>query len=103
MSKKIDEQQVRNVAKLARLEMTDEEVARLSPELSAILEYIGKLSELDTENVEPLAHCLPVHNVVREDIPTASLDVEKALANAPARVDDYFKVPKVLDDASGSL
>ena len=103
MSEKIDEQQVRNVAKLARLEMSDEEVAKLCPELSAILEYIGKLSELDTENVEPLAHCLPVHNVFREDVPTPSLDVEKALANAPARADDYFKVPKVLDDAGGSL
>lgn len=103
MSGKIDQQQVRKVAKLARLEMTDDEVAKLSPELSAILEYIEKLSELDTENVEPLAHCLPVHNVFRQDIPTPSLDVEQALANAPQRADDYFKVPKVLDDASGSL
>ena len=103
MSEKIDPQQVRKVAKLARLDLTDAEVELFSPQLSAILAYIEKLSELDTENVEPLAHCLPVYNVFREDVPKPSIDVEKALANAPQREDDYFKVPKVLDDAGGSL
>ena len=103
MSEKIDPQQVRKVAKLARLDLTDAEIEQFSPQLSSILSYIEKLGELDTENVQPLAHCLPVHNVFREDIPKPSLDVEQALANAPQREDDYFKVPKVLDDAGGSL
>ena len=103
MSEKIDQQQVRKVAKLARLDLTDAEVEQFSPQLSAILSYIEKLGELDTENVEPLAHCLPVHNVFREDVPTPSIDAEKALANAPQREGDYFKVPKVLDDTGGSL
>lgn len=103
MANKIDEAQVRRVALLSRLEMSDEEIATFSGQLSAILEYIEKLNELDTEGVEPLAHCLEVSNVFREDALRLSLGAEKALANAPQREDDYFKVPKVLDDSSGAL
>ena len=103
MSEKIDQPQVRKVAKLARLDLTDSKVEQFSAELSSIVGYIEKLNELDADNVEPLAHCLPVHNVFREDVPVPSLDVDKALANAPQRADDYFKVPKVLDDTGGSL
>ena len=103
MSKKIDEAQVRAVAKLSRLELSDEEVARFSGELSSILGYIEKLGELDTDNVEPLAHCLPIHNVLREDVPMPSLENDEALANAPQRHNEFFKVPKILDDGSGSL
>ena len=68
MAEKIDQTQVRRVAQLARLELSDDEVAQFSTDLSAIVEYIEKLNELDTEHVEPLAHCLPVHNVFREDV-----------------------------------
>lgn len=103
MSNTLDQAQVRNVAKLARLELTDQEVEQFSVELSAIIGYIEKMNELNTDDVEPLAHCLPVHNVFRVDEPKQSLDVEKALQNAPQRADDYFKVPKVLDDGGGSL
>ncbi|MHC5083451.1 MAG: Asp-tRNA(Asn)/Glu-tRNA(Gln) amidotransferase subunit GatC [Planctomycetota bacterium] len=102
MSTKIDETQVRQVAKLARLELDDQEVTQFSGQLSAIVEYIEKLNELDTDNVEPLAHCLPVHNVLRDDVPGVSLTNDQALANAPAREDEYFKVPKILDDNSGA-
>ena len=102
MSNKIDEAQVQQVAKLARLELSDREVSQFSTQLSAIFEYIEKLNELDTENVEPLAHCLPVHNVLREDVPRPSLSNDAALANAPEREDEYFKVPKILDDNSGA-
>jgi len=102
MSNKIDESQVRTVAKLARLELCDDEVAKFSVELSSILGYIEKLGELDTDGVEPLAHCLPIHNVFREDVVKPSLENDAALANAPARHDEYFKVPKILDDASGA-
>lgn len=97
MGKKIDESQVRHVAKLARLDLSEAEVAEFSGQLSSIFEYIEKLNELDTESVEPLAHCLAVHNVFRADVVKASLDTEEALANAPQRHDEYFKVPKVLD------
>lgn len=102
MAGKIDETQVRRVAQLARLELGDEEVAQFSTQLSAIVEYIEKLNELDTENVEPLAHCLPVHNVFREDVVRPSLTNEQALANAPEQAEGHFKVPKILEDSSGA-
>ena len=102
MATKIDEAQVRRVALLSRLELSDREITQFSGELSDIVTYIEKLNELDTENVEPLAHCLPVHNVLREDTPTPSLTNDQALANAPQREDEYFKVPKVLDENSGA-
>ena len=102
MATKIDEAQVRRVALLGRLELSDAEVSQFSTQLSAIVEYIEKLNELDTDNVEPLAHCLPVHNVLREDVPKPSLSNEAAMANAPEREDEYFKVPKILDDNSGA-
>ena len=102
MSTIIDETQVRRVALLSRLELSDQEVSQFSTQLSAIVEYIEKLNELDTDNVEPLAHCLPVHNVFREDLPRPSLSNAAALANAPDREEEYFKVPKILDDNSGA-
>ena len=67
-------QQVRRVALLSRLELSDEEVAQFSTQLSDIVEYIEKLNELNTDNVQPLAHCLPVHNVLREDAPAPLTD-----------------------------
>ncbi len=102
MAIKIDETQVRRVALLSRLELNDDEVSQFSTQLSAIVEYIEKLNELDTDGVEPLAHCLPVHNVLREDVPRPSLSNDAALANAPDREDEYFKVPKILDDNPGA-
>ncbi len=102
MKRIIDEQQVRAVAKLSRLDLTDAEVGVFSRQLSAILEYIEKLNELDTTNVEPLAHCLPISNVFREDKAKESLGMEKTLANAPQRDGEFFKVPKILDDSSGA-
>jgi len=102
MSKKIDKAQVKHIAKLARLEMAEEEEGRFSEQLSSIVDYIEKLNELETDSVEPLAHCLPVHNVFREDIAKESLSVEGALSNAPERKDEYFKVPKILDDGSSA-
>lgn len=102
MATKIDEAQVRRVALLSRLELSDAQVSQFSTQLSAIVEYIEKLNELDTGDVEPLAHCLPVHNVLRQDVPRPSLSNDAALANAPQREGEYFKVPKILDDNSGA-
>ena len=100
MAKRIDEAQVKKVAKLSRLDLTDAEVEEFASQLSAILEYVEKMNELDTDGVEPLAHCLPVSNCFREDTVKESLGTEKTLANAPQRHDDFFKVPKILDDSS---
>ncbi|HIJ53606.1 MAG TPA: Asp-tRNA(Asn)/Glu-tRNA(Gln) amidotransferase subunit GatC [Planctomycetes bacterium] len=102
MEKRIDQAQVRKVARLSRLELTDTEVEEFTGQLSAILDYVEKMNELDTTNVQPLAHCLPISNVLRRDIVKESLGTEKVLANAPQRDEEFFKVPKILDDSSGA-
>jgi aspartyl-tRNA(Asn)/glutamyl-tRNA(Gln) amidotransferase subunit C len=102
MAKKIDQAQVRKVATLSRLELTQAECEEFTEQLGAILEYVEKMNELDTTGVEPLAHCLPISNVFREDRVKESLGCEEALANAPQRDGDFFKVPKILDDGSGA-
>ena len=100
MAEKISRAEVEKVAKLARLELSDAEVDEFTGQLGAILEYVEKMNELDTENVEPLAHCLPVHNVLREDEVKESLGTEKTLANAPDADEQFFRVPKILDEGS---
>lgn len=102
MATRLDESQVRKVAKLSRLELAEAEIEEFTSQLGAILDYVEKMNELDTENVEPLAHCLPISNVLRPDHVTESLGAEKALANAPQRDGDFFKVPKILDAGSGA-
>ena len=100
MAQQIDASEVRHIAHLARLKLTDEEIARFTEQLGSILDYMRKLNEADTTHVEPTAHPLPVCNVFREDEPAAPMGVAKALANAPDKVGTYFKVPKVLDQDS---
>src|SRR5262249_32256451 len=78
-------EEVRWIAHLARLELTEAELTTLTGQLSAIVGYVAQLGEVDTEGVEPLAHALPVQNVFREDDPAPSLGVDEALANAPQR------------------
>jgi aspartyl-tRNA(Asn)/glutamyl-tRNA(Gln) amidotransferase subunit C len=89
----ISREQVLHVARLARLELTDEEVVRLGAQLSAILDAVSKVSELDLSDVEPMSHPLPLVNVWGEDEPRPSLPTEEALANAPDREADFFRVP----------
>jgi aspartyl-tRNA(Asn)/glutamyl-tRNA(Gln) amidotransferase subunit C len=95
MSLTLDE--VRKVAKLARLELSDSDLALMQQQLSIILDYVDQLNELDTTDVEPLAHPLPIENVFRPDELVPSLPVDAALQNAPNRVGDYFGVPAVFD------
>jgi aspartyl-tRNA(Asn)/glutamyl-tRNA(Gln) amidotransferase subunit C len=89
----ITSDEVLHVARLARLELTDDEVARFTEQLSAILEAVAKVSELDLSDVEPTAHPLDVVNVWAADDPATSLPVEESLANAPEAHDGFFKVP----------
>jgi aspartyl-tRNA(Asn)/glutamyl-tRNA(Gln) amidotransferase subunit C len=89
----ISRDEVVHVARLARLALTDEELDRFAGQLDAILEAVGKVSELDLSEVEPTLHPLALSNVWAEDEPRPSLDVEEALANAPDREDDAFRVP----------
>lgn len=88
---------VEYVANLARLALTDAEKEKMTEELSSILAYIDKLSQLDTQDVEPLAHVFPVTNVFREDVCRESIAIEEALRNAPDSEERFFKVPGILD------
>ena len=89
----IGRDEVLHVAKLARLALSEQEIEKFRAQLSAILEAVGKVSELDLDDVEPTAHPLDVVNVWAEDEPRPSLPVEEALANAPDRDGDFFRVP----------
>jgi len=89
----ISRDEVLHVARLARLALSDEDIDRLGAQLNAILEAVGKVSELDLADVEPTAHPLDLVNVWAEDEPRASLTVEDALANAPDREAGFFRVP----------
>jgi len=91
--------QVRKVAILARLELPEDDLVRMQSQLSAILDYVAQLDELNTDGVEPMAHPLPIQNVFRPDVPVPSLSPNEALQNAPKREKgkDYFSVPAVFD------
>jgi aspartyl-tRNA(Asn)/glutamyl-tRNA(Gln) amidotransferase subunit C len=89
----ITREEVLHVARLARLELSDEEVERFRGQLSAILDAVSKVSELDLADVPPTAHPLDVANAWAEDEPHACLPPDDAFANAPDRDDDFFRVP----------
>jgi aspartyl-tRNA(Asn)/glutamyl-tRNA(Gln) amidotransferase subunit C len=89
----IEREQVLHVAKLARLSFSDEEIDRLAPELSKIVEYVEQMDRLDLEGVEPTSHVVELQNVLREDVPRPSLPKERALEQAPDAADGGFRVP----------
>ena len=89
----ISRDEVLHVARLARLELSDEEVARFQEQLSAILEAVSKVSELDLAGVPPTAHPLELENAWAEDEPRPCLPLDDVFANAPDRDGDYFRVP----------
>jgi aspartyl-tRNA(Asn)/glutamyl-tRNA(Gln) amidotransferase subunit C len=91
----ISREEVLHVARLARLALTEEEIARLIEELGAILDAVGVVSELDLADVPPTSHPLDLVNVWDEDEPRQSLSLDDAFANAPDRVGDHFRVPPV--------
>jgi aspartyl-tRNA(Asn)/glutamyl-tRNA(Gln) amidotransferase subunit C len=89
--------EVEHVARLARLELSESEKEEFTWQLNEILDFVEKLNKLDTSNIEPTAHAIPVSNVFRPDQVVPSLDLEQALANAPDRMGNFFKVPKTLE------
>ncbi|ABY91847.1 aspartyl/glutamyl-tRNA(Asn/Gln) amidotransferase subunit C [Thermoanaerobacter thermohydrosulfuricus] len=93
----ISRSEVEHVAKLARLKFSQEEIEEFTVQLSKIIDYVNKLNELDTENVEPTAHIVPIHNVFREDEVKPSMDRDKILMNAPYKENGCFKVPKIIE------
>jgi aspartyl-tRNA(Asn)/glutamyl-tRNA(Gln) amidotransferase subunit C len=101
---KITPDQVRHVAKLARLALSEQELLRLGGQLESILQYIAEIDKLEVANVPPMPHALPLHNVLREDVAGPTLTLEQVLQNAPATDGPFFAVPKVLgaeEDSAG--
>jgi aspartyl-tRNA(Asn)/glutamyl-tRNA(Gln) amidotransferase subunit C len=97
---RIDRVEVERVASLARLSVSDEEAERLAVELDSFLGYIETLRELDTSQVEPTSHPIPLPTPMREDLAEAPIDAELAVANAPESAGFAFLVPKVIDSES---
>lgn len=94
---KIQKKEVEAVGLLARIELSEDEKELFGQQLSSILSYIEQLKELDTSQVEPTTHVLPLHNVFREDKVLPSLSPEQALANAPEVKDGFYRVPKIIE------
>jgi aspartyl-tRNA(Asn)/glutamyl-tRNA(Gln) amidotransferase subunit C len=95
---KITRENVEAIAKLARLEIPAAEIEDTTKQLDDFLEYAAVLGQLDTSEIQPTAHVLPLQNVMRLDETRPSLPREEALLNAPEQEDRYFKVPKVMED-----
>ncbi|MGN0151845.1 MAG: Asp-tRNA(Asn)/Glu-tRNA(Gln) amidotransferase subunit GatC [Wujia sp.] len=93
----ITDETIDYVGILAKLELSDEEKEQAKQDMSNMLEYVSKLNELDTDNVDAMSHAFPVSNVFREDVVTNGEDRENLLANAPEQKDGCYKVPKTFD------
>ncbi len=91
------EQSLRHVVKLARIDLTPEEEARMAPQMAEILKYVDQLKELNVDGVEPTAHAVPLTNVMREDVVGESLSHGDALRNAPQQAGGLFVVPKIVE------
>jgi len=94
---KITREEVEHVAGLARLTLDEAETAAMTEQMDAILSYVDKLSELETDGIEPTAHAVPMDNAFREDSEAPSIGIEAAMTNAPAAAEDCFLVPKVIE------
>jgi aspartyl-tRNA(Asn)/glutamyl-tRNA(Gln) amidotransferase subunit C len=90
--------EVSKVAELARLELSEQDLLTFAHQLGAILDYINQLQQVNTDGVEPLAHALDLHDVFRDDLPVPSLSEDEALANAPARKGNFYRVPAVFGE-----
>jgi aspartyl-tRNA(Asn)/glutamyl-tRNA(Gln) amidotransferase subunit C len=95
----ISRDDVVHVARLARLDLTEEEVEQFTGQLGAVLEHAADIAALDIADVPPTAHPLPLVNVLRDDVPVPSLDREEVLSQAPAAEDGRFRVPRILGEA----
>jgi aspartyl-tRNA(Asn)/glutamyl-tRNA(Gln) amidotransferase subunit C len=100
----VDMSDLRHLAKLARLAVSDEQLVKYGDQLHAILGYVQRISQADVGGIEPMAHPLPVSNAFRDDVVGDSLQLEKVLQNAPDSDGPFFKVPKIIggDDDSAN-
>ena len=86
------------LARLARIDLTDEELAQLAPQLDVILESVARVSDVAAEDIPPTSHALPLTNVFRADVTAPSLPLAEVLAGAPAAEQDRFRVPRILGE-----
>ncbi|MEI8389948.1 MAG: Asp-tRNA(Asn)/Glu-tRNA(Gln) amidotransferase subunit GatC [bacterium] len=93
----ITKNEIEHVAKLARLELSEEEKDKFTEQFSNILDYFNQLSEVNTDNIEPMAHAIPMVNVMREDKVNLPYTRDEILANAPLEEDGFFKVPRITE------
>lgn len=93
----VDRDEVLNISKLARLRLSDDEVETYREQLSEILDYVEKLAELDTRDVEPTTHAVPLIMHLRDDVAESRLSRDEVLGNAPDAEDGHFRVPKVVE------
>ncbi len=93
----ITRQDVEHIVQLARLQLTKDEIGVFTKQLGSILNYVEKLNELDTADVEPTSHILPMKNVMREDDVRPSLPREDAIRNAPDMADGFYRVPRIIE------
>lgn len=91
----IGKEDVKHVAKLARLELTEEEIEKYSKQLDEIIKHVEQMNEVDTTGVEPMPHPIPVYNVMREDEVKYEQTKEELMANAPLEENGFFRVPKI--------
>ncbi len=97
MAEKLTQQQITHVAKLARLQLSKDEMDSMEKHLNSLMGQFEKLQELDTTGVEPTAHSFPVYNVLRNDVAEQSLTPEQVVANAPEKRDGMFIMPLIVD------
>jgi aspartyl-tRNA(Asn)/glutamyl-tRNA(Gln) amidotransferase subunit C len=93
----ISREEVEELALLARLRLSDDEAERLRAELSAILDYVKQLADVDTQGVEPMTHAVPLDCPLRPDVVAPSLAVDEVMAGAPGATDDFFVVPRIIE------
>lgn len=94
---KITQEDVKHIARLSRLYLSDEETSTFGGQLNSIIEYVEQLNGLDTSSVEPTSHVIPLNNVMRDDIPKPSLPLKEALKNAPDATEKFYRVPKIIE------
>ncbi len=93
----ISRDELKHIALLSRLELTEDEADLYTQHIGEILDYVDKLSELDVTGVEPTSHAVPMQNVMRDDVIEPGLDIEEVLKNAPEKEERYFRVPRVTE------
>jgi aspartyl-tRNA(Asn)/glutamyl-tRNA(Gln) amidotransferase subunit C len=93
----LSEDDIHKVAELARLNLSEQQISELRPQLSKLIDYVAVLEEVDTDEVEPMVHAIEQTNVFRDDIRSPPLPREGALANAPKTDGKYFLVPQIIE------